>query len=689
MSPRGTWDSLAWFLLPPARMLKGRRFQRRLVVGCLAAAVAVAPAYALHKEVPQATRLTSGADHDHPVGRSWGDYFAFVSPVDLTGEGSTAPQVYVFSLLDYSCQNGRPDLRPPTETESGGETLPPCPNPPRPWLIKATSAVPGDEVANASVTADGTLVAFDARGVFNNTFGGAAGARRQVFVKNLVSGKIIPVTGNPDGDSIKPSLNSKGVTVGGGSLVFESTASLGGGVGGISQIFMYSVPTGQLWQITNGLGPSHNAMLNRLATHVAFESTADLRISGADTGISQIFWYDRGTEQLFQMTEGNADSRNPYLDEKRPAEIYFESSATDLPGTNGGGPGTQIFSVVLQNGELPFVQQLTFGPGDCTNPAVDPNGGRLVFVSAGDLLQNGTQGRRLFALDFRQTTWVLYQITGRGNIQGTVGASLGLWFATFASNDDVAGTGICGQQLYVVDYDPDHFITPGRVRVVATQIGQKPGEPFPGNADDSCSDANPCSTDTCFGGTTCQHSTRPDGAKCANGDQCQGTAMCEQGVCVHSDGLHCDDNNLCTTDACDANQGCQHTTISCDDNNVCTLDSCDPATGCHNELLPSFQGLSCQSSKIPDPTGGKTTTVKALNRAKKLIQTAQNKRPKRAVRLLQKADGILNGLPPKIASDSGIPLNVATDLVANIYQLLSQIRTTIAGLQQQLGGHAS
>ncbi len=682
---------MARILLPDAAMLMSGPLRRRVAVACMTVGMTVAPAYALHKETPQAVRLTSGDSHDHPATRSWGAYFAFVSDVDLTGEGSTGRQVYVFSLLDYACQKGRPELRPPTETESGGYTLPPCPNPARPYLVKATSADPADNVDNPSVTADGTLVAFDAWGFFNNSFGGDAASRRQVFVKNMTTGKIIPVTGNPDGDSTRPSLNSKGVTVGGGSLAFQSTAALLGGSPGISQVFMYSVPTGQLWQISNGLGPSINPMMNRLGTHVAFQSTADLRGTGQDTGIWQIFWYDRGTQTLFQMTESSSDCINPYLDEKQPSEIYFESAANDLPGTNGGGPGTQIFRVTLQNGELPFVEQMTFGPGNCTRPAVDPNGGRLTFVGDGDILQNGTSGLRLFSLDFRNTVQIMYQITGRGSIIGPVGANLGLWFATFASDEDAAGTGICGKQLFLVDYDPDHFVTPGRVRVVADEVGQAPVEPFAGNPDKSCDDGNSCSQDACINGQTCQSTLLADGTSCGAGDQCTGMAACEGGKCIQAAGLDCDDKNACTTDSCDPKAGCKHDTIDCNDHNVCTADSCDPVKGCQNDLLPSFQGLSCQSNQIGQtPPGTNSKITKALAKAKKLIQTASTKKAKAAVRKLKQADALLNGLPPKIAGDSNIDPTTASGLVANIYQLLAQLRDTIASLSAQVGkSHAS
>jgi hypothetical protein len=649
-------------------------------LGVLFAVAIVNPSWALHKETPQGTRLTSGADHSHSAGRSWGSYYAYASPVDLTGGGAVGRQAYVFSLLDYACQQGRPELRPVTETESAaGRPLPPCPNPKRPFLVRATNAQPSDEVDNPSVSVDGNIVAFEAYGRFNNSFDGQAGARRQIFVVNVATGQIIPVTGDGRGDSVKPSLNEKGTV-----LAFESTAPLLGGAAGFRNVFMYSVQSGQLWQVTKGAGASRNPMLNRIGNHLTLESQADLKGDGHDTGISQIFWYDKGTETLFQMTDGNASSRNPYLDERRPAEVYFESDATNLPGTSGG-PGTQIYRARISSGELPFIEQMTFGPGDCTNPAIDPSGTRIVFLGTGDILQNGTFGRRLFALDIHDPVAVLYQLTGRGTVFPPVGASLGAWFATFATDQDVSGDGICGRQLFMVDYDPDHFITAGHVREAADQVGEVPGEPEPGNSADSCSDANKCTTDQCVNGLVCDNDIRPNGSQCTNGDLCSGIGSCQDGFCNVEAALNCNDNNACTVDSCDANAGgCQYAELNCLDGDPCTNDLCDPLEGCLHVLKDSFDGLECRADNVPPQSNDKKIT-RTLARALRLVATAKGKPARAAVRRLKRADTLLKSAVARIATSKSISDSDAQTLTAAITDLVNQIRKVVDELVAELG----
>jgi len=41
-----------------------------------------------------------------------------------------------------------------------------------------------------------------------------------------------------------------------------------------------------------------------------------------------------------------------------------------------------------------------------------------------------------------------------------------------------------------------------------------------------------------------------------------------------------DDNDACTVDSCDDQNGCYTTAVDCDDSDTCTEDSCDSDTRC-------------------------------------------------------------------------------------------------------------
>ncbi len=437
------------------------------LVAVVCAALSSTPAHALHKESPPVYRITSGASNFVPPTRSWGNYMAFTSSEDLTGTGNARPEVFIFNMAFFDCFNGT--------------TFPttPCENPLPPFLQQVTNG-PGDP-QNASIALpfdtsnppdginDSQWLAFDALGNFNGGTGPSAG-HRQIFLKNLITKEIRQVTFGIDGDSIKPSLSSLG-----GLVVFESTAQLTTNPTpvGVSQIYAYETKSRILRQITHGVVPSTGAIPNDGGGLVTFQSAANLLGDGSDTGISQIFWfsYDKATHTslMHQLTHGNGPSQHPFISIVS-SYIVFDSSATDLPGTLGGG-GTNIYkSTQLEapNPQPPAIIQLTSSDhfGNCSNPSVDPvQQDHIGMICTGDPFWNGTTGNRLFVLEVSSQT--LFQITGAGDVLAPIGQNIGNWFLVFASSSDLTNQGSCGYQIYVVDYLPGKWDA-------ATQRGQLP-----------------------------------------------------------------------------------------------------------------------------------------------------------------------------------------------------------------------
>ncbi len=124
----------------------------------------------------------------------------------------------------------------------------------------------------------------------------------------------------------------------------------------------------------------------------------------------------------------------------------------------------------------------------------------------------------------------------------------------------------------------------------------------------SCDDLNPCTADSCDPGVGCLH--LPAAGACDDNDACTGDDLCANGLCGSGPAVNCNDGNICTADACDADTGCTHTptdggcdddnactvgdscnegtcqaggiALDCDDSEVCTDDSCDPDLGCQH-----------------------------------------------------------------------------------------------------------
>jgi hypothetical protein len=144
-----------------------------------------------------------------------------------------------------------------------------------------------------------------------------------------------------------------------------------------------------------------------------------------------------------------------------------------------------------------------------------------------------------------------------------------------------------------------------------------------------CDDGKPCTTDSCVPSTGCSHVNLPAGASCSNNNACDGAESCDgNGTCQAGTPLDCTDADPCTVDSCNPNSGCTHTQAApgtscsngnacdgmetcnsqgacvagapptCSDANPCTADSCDPATGC--VYTPLATGTPCGNNNVCD-----------------------------------------------------------------------------------------
>ena len=128
-----------------------------------------------------------------------------------------------------------------------------------------------------------------------------------------------------------------------------------------------------------------------------------------------------------------------------------------------------------------------------------------------------------------------------------------------------------------------------------------------------CNDTNPCTDDTCDGGT-CSNKVRSgscdDESACTTGDACQ------DGVCR---GLtkSCVDGNVCTDDDCAPKSGCQNAAVTgpCDaDGNACTIGDACKAGGCvAGGVKKCDDGNPCTLSSCDGKTGDCGVDTKALN----------------------------------------------------------------------------
>ena len=64
------------------------------------------------------------------------------------------------------------------------------------------------------------------------------------------------------------------------------------------------------------------------------------------------------------------------------------------------------------------------------------------------------------------------------------------------------------------------------------------------------------------------------------------------------------DYDACTTDTCDAENGCTYTPVNCNDNYLCTSNSCDSTTGnCNNTYISCDDENACMDDSCNALTG--------------------------------------------------------------------------------------
>jgi cysteine-rich repeat protein len=159
------------------------------------------------------------------------------------------------------------------------------------------------------------------------------------------------------------------------------------------------------------------------------------------------------------------------------------------------------------------------------------------------------------------------------------------------------------------------------------------------HADGECNDSNPCTVDFCDPSMhVCATRLADDGVSCGGTSMCTGFGTCLAGVCVFSPPPDCDDHEPCTTDTCDATDGCVHTAVAegtpcddglfcltgehcrlgldlrmyctadlgtspCDDHNACTDDSCDEVSDSCSHIVTTYRDVDCGAEMRGDAYG--------------------------------------------------------------------------------------
>lgn len=222
--------------------------------------------------------------------------------------------------------------------------------------------------ANPAVSVTGRAFAFDSGG---DPLGLGLPGRQVIGAQKT---DLFAVSNDPTGTSINASIDSTGKY-----MAFESTADLAGtGNPGVRQVFVRD-RGGNITQVSRGLGTSRHAVLSAKQHLVIFESSSE-PTTGADTGIAQIWVGAVVNGTALPITAGFGPSWNPAVGNDGRI-IAFESTA-DLAGTQADTGVSQIF---IYDTKSKTYARITNEPVGCSLPSVFKvqRDWRIAYVCAG------------------------------------------------------------------------------------------------------------------------------------------------------------------------------------------------------------------------------------------------------------------------------------------------------------------
>jgi Tol biopolymer transport system component len=311
----------------------GRHGMLTLRVAALAGVVltGASPAWAHHRQTPPVVEFTGSGDTMLPrvAAQGWRTF-------TLILQSGAGQQVVTIS----------PFRKPTLQTPQGS----------------------AGDVANASISASGRRVVWDAG---DDPLGLGLPGRQLVMSDR---GVLAPLTDDVTGTSENPAVDSEGLRV-----AFESSGDLAGtGNSGARQIFVRD-PDGTIRQASTGTGTSRNAVVSAKKNRLAFESTSD-PVTGLDSGVSQIWLGDLSGTPAVQITNGAGASQNPALSDDG-GMLAFESTA-DLAGT---GADTGVSQIFIFDPKSQTFARITDDAGGCTLPNASKvqRDWRIAFVCGG------------------------------------------------------------------------------------------------------------------------------------------------------------------------------------------------------------------------------------------------------------------------------------------------------------------
>lgn len=256
-----------------------------------------------------------------------------------------------------------PDQNTPTDGNLGGV------------VARLTSSVSASVATSTSLSRDGNSVAIVST---DSTIVGidGNGGYPDVFLRDLAAGSWSRVSGG-NGASFGPSVSAIGDVV---AFTSKSTNLAGSDVNGdVEDVFVWQRSTAVVTRLSNGNGPSGQAIVDGDGGLVAFESSATNLTPGIDNNgsMSDVFVWTRATGQIERVTNGDGESHvGAFAGDG--SVVYLSSAATDLTGVPDLDGHVDVYARTLATH---VTSRVTNGDGDSWPMSTNATGLQVVVSS--------------------------------------------------------------------------------------------------------------------------------------------------------------------------------------------------------------------------------------------------------------------------------------------------------------------
>ena len=284
----------------------------------------------------------------------------------------------------------------------------------------------GNSVA-PSISNDGRYVTFASHA--QNLVGSDTNSRTDIFLKDMLMGPISRVSTDSSGQQSNGASDDAEIAPGGGFVAFSSIASnllATDSNGRIRDVFLKNLTSGKttlVSQKTNGTQANNASSVGGISgdgKFIAFQSFAT-NLAGRDSNNhGDVFLRDRTAGTTVRVskvgsTQGNNESLGPSVSDDGSV-VTFQTWATNLvPGPDGNGPLADVLEYSVSTSALTRVSVDAEGgwtDGSSYSAAPSADATTIAFVSQGtDLVEGDANGvADIFAhtwTNATRTTWTL------------------------------------------------------------------------------------------------------------------------------------------------------------------------------------------------------------------------------------------------------------------------------------------